>query len=74
MKDDYSPVICISSSQLEAFKNKAAKTKISNQVEQSDNSLIDQVIEIDNKSILKNEVTPNSEVTENEEMDIADKV
>jgi hypothetical protein len=39
VKDDYSPVICISSSQLEAFKNKAPKTKISNRVEQSENTI-----------------------------------
>jgi len=39
VKDDFSPVICISSSELEAFKNKAPKTKISNQVEQSENNI-----------------------------------
>jgi hypothetical protein len=41
VKDDFSPVICISSSLLEAFKNKATKTKISNQVEQSENNFGD---------------------------------
>jgi hypothetical protein len=43
VKDDYSPVICISSSQLEAFKNKAAQTKTSNQVEQSENNIGEEI-------------------------------
>jgi hypothetical protein len=54
VKDDYfSPVICISTSQLEAFKNKAAKTKISNQVEQPERR-IDKV-NLDSKQEINSE-------------------